>query len=112
MQVMDEIQDGVRIVRPEGRLDSTTSPAFEKQLLGGLEAAAAPLVLDFSGLDYISSAGLRVVLMAAKRVKAYNGKMVLCALKDNVREVFDISGFLKFLQVCDSREQALAEVGT
>ena len=87
MQVTDLIQDGVRIVCPEGRLDSNTAPDFEKQLLADLDPSAVSLVLDFSGLDYISSAGLRVVLMVAKRMKAGSGKMVLCALKDNVREL-------------------------
>jgi len=110
MQVMDLTQDGVRIVCLEGRLDSNTAPDFEKRLLDDLDPTAAPLVLDFSGLDYVSSAGLRIVLLVAKRMSAGKGKMVLCALKDNVREVFAISGFLKFLQVCDSREQALAEL--
>jgi len=110
MQVTEQVQDGVRIVRPEGRLDTTTAPDFEKQLIAGLEAQVIPLVLDFSALDYISSAGLRVVLMASKQMKARNSKMALCALNRNVREVFDISGFLQILQVYDSLDQARGEV--
>ena len=110
MQVTEQVQDGVRILRPEGRLDTNTAPGFEKHLIETLESEAIPLVLDFSALDYISSAGLRVVLMASKRMKARNRKMALCALNRNVREVFDISGFLQILQVYDSLDQARGEV--
>jgi len=110
MQVTEQVQDGVRIVRPEGRLDTNTAPDFERHLTDRLEAEVVPLVLDLSALDYISSAGLRVVLLVAKQMKTRNAKMALCALKGNVREVFDISGFLQILQVYDTLDQARGEV--
>jgi len=96
------------IVRLSGRLDSTTSLAFEKSLLELLANTGARLLLDLTQLDYISSAGLRVVLVAAKRSKQAQGHLVLFGLQPMVREVFEISGFLKILRTTSSLEQALA----
>ena len=64
-------------------------------------------VLDMAGVEYISSAGLRVVLLLAKRLKQNSGHLVLCGLQPHVHEVFDISGFLAILDVADSRDAAL-----
>jgi stage II sporulation protein AA (anti-sigma F factor antagonist) len=65
-------------------------------------------VLDFAGLDYISSAGLRMVLVVAKRLKQESGLLVLCGMQPHVHEVFDISGFLAILNVEPTRSEALA----
>jgi anti-anti-sigma factor len=72
-----------------------------------IDSGANRLVLDFSGLDYISSAGLRVLLMAAKRVQAEKGAMALFGMKEHVKDVFEISGFLPVLTVVDSAEAAI-----
>ncbi len=107
MNISEKVQDGVRGVIPSGRLDSSTSPEFETQLLTGLDHEGARLVLDFSELEYISSAGLRAVLIASKHIKINGGKMALCALKESIREVFEISGFLNILTVCGDVEAAV-----
>ncbi len=62
--------------------------------------------MDLEQLAYISSAGLRVVLMAAKRAKQSGGRLLLCGLSPAVRELFEISGFLKILEVCADRAAA------
>ena len=59
-------------------------------------------------MDYISSAGLRLVLVVAKRLKQDNGQLLLCGMQSHIREVFDISGFLAILNVADTRSEALA----
>ena len=97
------------VIAPQGRLDSTTAPAFEKQLLEHL-AGQSNLILDFSALDFISSAGLRVLLMAAKRIGKDNGRFLLCEVSQPVREVLEISGFLGMIEVVGSRDEALAEM--
>ena len=68
-------------------------------------------VVDFSQLAYISSAGLRVLLMAAKRVKTENGALILCGMQDHIQEVFEISGFLQILTVAGTRQEAEAMIG-
>lgn len=96
------------IVCPAGRLDSNNAKEFESYLLGLVANGDGGVLLDFSKLDYISSAGLRVVLMAAKRIKIAKRKLALCALNDNIAEVFLVSGFAKILDIRENRETALA----
>lgn len=102
--------DGVRQVSLAGRLDSATSGDFEKDLHPLFAASGVRALLDFSSLDYISSAGLRVVLMTAKRARQAQGRLVLCGLQPHVREVFEISGFLKILSVADDQAAALSQL--
>jgi anti-anti-sigma factor len=102
--------DGVLIVAPVGRVDSTTSEALERSLLRRLEQGERRLVLDLAGVEYISSAGLRVLLMLAKRLQQPPGALVLCALADGVRQVFELAGFLPLFAVEPSRERALARL--
>jgi anti-anti-sigma factor len=72
-----------------------------------LDGASKQLLLDFTELDYVSSAGLRVLLIAAKRVKACQGRLAICALRPDVLEVFEISGFTKIFSLYPTRAQAL-----
>ena len=103
-------EDGIAIVRLAGRLDSATAGAFEKPLLELFQAPGSRVLMDFGALEYISSAGLRVVLMAAKRAKQSPGVLVLCALAPQVRDVFEISGFLKILDAVADRDSALVRL--
>jgi anti-sigma B factor antagonist len=103
-------EDGILIMDLSGRLDSNTSPEFEEKLLGLIrEPETDKVVLDFAGLDYISSAGLRVLLKASREIKDQEGKLVLCNLKDYIREVFEVSGFVSILPISDSVEGAKGE---
>ncbi|MEO8838425.1 MAG: STAS domain-containing protein [Herbaspirillum sp.] len=104
-----EQSGAVLIVSPEGQLNSGNAAVAEAEILGYLTGGANQLLLDLSELDYISSAGLRVVLVAAKRLKQSAGQLVLCGMRPHIREVFDISGFLTILNVTETREQALQE---
>ena len=90
----------------EGRLDSITR-TLEKKFLTVIGAGEKNIVVDFTGMDYISSAGLRVLLMAAKRTGKLGGKVVLAALCANVKEVFDIAGFTSIFTITDSQEEAI-----
>jgi anti-sigma B factor antagonist len=90
-------------------LDSNTSPDFEKRLSGVIRQGPRCMVVDFGALDYISSAGLRVILKATKDIKRAEGRFVLCAMKDYVREVFEIAGFDTFLPIFTSLEDALQQ---
>lgn len=101
----------VLVVALKGRLDSVNASAVEAAITDEIKQGANRLVLDFSDVPYVSSAGLRVVLVAAKRLKEVGGKLVLVGLTPSVREVFSISGFLQILTVRDDREAALASAG-
>ena len=81
----------------EGRLDTTTAPQLEEALKTSL-AEISDLVLDFEKLEYISSAGLRVVLAAQKQMQQ-QGSMVVCHVNEMVMEVFDLTGFADILTI-------------
>jgi anti-sigma B factor antagonist len=106
MEITEQKSAGVVTLRLSGRLDTTTAPAFEDTILGRIESGERHVVLDLAQLDYVSSAGLRVIVLAGKRLSAANGKMVLCSLKDRVREVFDIAGFSSIFSIYGSHDDA------
>ncbi len=103
-----ELSDNVLVVTLDGRLDTNTSPKLEKFLAEKLETGQVKgLVIDFKPTEYISSAGLRILLMATKKMKSSGGKLILCALSDHVQEVFDIAGFTPVFNIEASRDLAI-----
>ena len=97
----------VTIVRIEGNLDTQTSPEAEAQLTRLIEAGARKIVVNFERLAYISSSGLRILLVAAKQLRESGGELRVCGLSDLVREVFGISGFDSILPVSKGEAEAL-----
>lgn len=83
----------------EGRLDTVTSPELENMLAPYFETQGIDFILDFNKLEYISSAGLRVVLMAYKKFTAQGGHMVIKNVCKEVRSVFDMTGFSRILTI-------------
>ena len=81
-----------------GRLDTNTAPQFESELKGSLDGIT-DLTLDFSGLDYISSAGLRVLLSVKKLMNAQNGSMRVTGCNEIVKEIFEVTGFTDILTI-------------
>jgi anti-anti-sigma factor len=110
MEIREDRQDGVTIVAPMGRVDSTSSGALEQRLVALVGAGERRLVVDFGGVEYISSAGLRVMLALAKKTRDNRGALALCALGDSVREVFSLAGFLPLFAIEPERTAAVARV--
>lgn len=110
MTMSIESQGDLAVVVLNGRLDSTNAADTEMQILAQIEAGRPRIVVDASGLEYLSSAGLRVFLVVAKRVKTAGGALALHSLTAHVREVFEISGFVNVLTVCASRDEAMSRV--
>jgi len=109
MEIREERPDGTLVLAPSGRLDSVTSADLERRLMAA--AGERRLVVDLAGVEYVSSAGLRVFLKLARRVKDAGGTLVLCAMGEPVRQVFDLAGFLPLFAIEPSRERALARLG-
>jgi anti-anti-sigma factor len=107
MECIEEKQDAVTVLGLRGRMDSNTSRIVEEKLLGLLDRGENQLVVDCAQLDYISSAGLRVFLMAAKRTTQAKGKLVVATLNEDVKQVFDLTGFSSIFHICGSREEAI-----
>lgn len=113
MELISCSRDNVRIALARGRIDHAHADAFEAALAPYLldcRAGVEALVIDFSRVTYISSVGLRVLLLAAKQVKEQKGRLALAALSPEVAEVFQISRFNVVLRVFDSVEAAVAGV--
>jgi anti-anti-sigma factor len=108
MDISTTDKDGVTVATFVGRLDTNTAPAAQEKLDGLVDGGATKLLIDFSALDYISSAGLRVLLATAKKMKKSNGTMRLCGLNETVQEIFDVSGFSTMLSVFGTQDEALA----
>lgn len=107
MQIQEEKQNEVHIFKLDGRLDSNTSPTFEEKVSDAIAKGAKQMIIDFEHLEYLSSAGLRVILKTTKDLKRKEGKLVLCSMADYVKEVFEISGFDSFLPITANRDDAL-----
>ena len=97
MKITKNVNGNIATIALEGRLDTTTAPELEKALKDSLEGATA-LTLDFSGLEYISSAGLRVLLSAHKAMIGKGGLKVT-HVNEIVNEVFDVTGFSDILTI-------------
>ncbi len=98
MNIVKQREQEKMTLRVEGRLDTVTSPQLEKEL-GEEYEDLRELVLDFTALQYISSAGLRVLLTAHKRMAGQDGRLVIRGAGESVREVFTITGFMNILHV-------------
>lgn len=107
MDITTRTQGDVTVVSLPGSLDSKTSPQAQQALDGILASGVRKMVIDFTALDYISSAGLRVLLGAAKRLSVAGGALHLFGLNETVREVFEISGFATILRVFATEADAL-----
>lgn len=103
--------DGTFELILEGRLDGLTMKEVEDKLEQDIFSVKKEKVLLHLGkLDYISSAGLRVMLLALKRITAYKGKLVLCELQPNVLDIFKLSGFSSIFTILPTRDEAIAQL--
>ncbi len=102
------IKEGsIEIVVIKGRLDVTTTANLEKTFNELFEQGKNKMLIDCTELEYISSAGLRTLLTAAKTSKKSNGKIVLANLNSNIKQIFEISGFNSIFDIFDSMAQAV-----
>lgn len=108
MEIGDEQVSETLVIAPRGRVDSVSSGELERHVVSRLDGGARRVVIDLAGVEYISSAGLRVLLVAAKRLKPPQGVLVLCGLGPSVRTVLELAGFMSLFTVEPAREQALA----
>jgi anti-anti-sigma factor len=106
-------QGNILILAPQGRIDHASSDAFSAALephLAECKLGGTSLVLDFGGIEYISSVGLRALMLAARQIKAQSGRIAIAALTPVVKEIFEISRFNLVYKVFDSVDAAVAGV--
>ena len=105
MQVVTSEQGCVGIIALTGRIDATTASSFETSCRELLDSGAKKVVVDLGGVEYISSAGLRVILTM---VKAAAATLAFCSMQSMVAEVFKISGFSSMLPIYATRDEAVS----
>ena len=107
MEIIEEIRDGIKIFRLKGRLDSNTSQGLEDELFRAISDGSKKIIVDFENLDYISSAGLRVVFQAKKALLREDGRVILCSMQKYTRKIFKTTGIDNFVPILYTMDQAL-----
>ncbi len=107
MEVTVKEVNEISVMMFEGNLDTNTAPQAQEQIDQLIDGGSSKVLINFESLNYISSAGLRVLLVTAKKLKASSGDLKICGLNQTVQEVFDISGFSSILSVVATEEDAL-----
>lgn len=108
MEMAESKTNGIVIVGLKGKLDANTAPQLQEKLLAAITGGEKHFAVDCAHLEYISSAGLRTFLLAAKQLKNVNGKIVLHAMKEHIKEVFDLAGFSAAFPIFPAQADALA----
>ena len=111
MHVVDTKAENAVVVELGGRMDAASAPEAEHKLMELIGRGETRLVLDLADLEYVSSAGLRVFLLVAKRLRAARGRLALAAARDAIREVFELAGFADLFTFVATREEAQAALG-
>ncbi len=106
MQITQKQEGKVHIFSLNGRFDAHSAGAVENELNLVISKGEHNLLVDLDGVEYISSAGLRVLLAATKKLKKEKGEIKLCCLKPYVKEVFDIAGFTQIFKIYNTVEEA------
>ena len=112
MEIDHEVNNDIWLVTMRGRFDAPSAPEAERKFRGLLEEGMTRVVLDLSEVEYISSGGLRVIIMLTKALERASGEMRLCGLSPFVCEVFKITNLAKRYEICATREQAVSAFST
>jgi anti-anti-sigma factor len=107
MELTENKTEKCIIIGISGRLDTINYSILEKRLMELIDQNVSRILVNCSRMDYVSSSGLRILLMALKRITMVKGKFVLCSLQENIREIFEISGFTTIFEIYPNEEEAL-----
>ena len=107
MEIIQKEENGIVSIAIKGRLDADSSQEAEKVVKDALEGQTTRVLFNLAALEYLSSAGLRVLLGAAKEMRRRDGKIALCALNEFVKEIFEVSGFQSLIPITDTVESGI-----
>ena len=110
MEITNRFENDVLVLGLDGRFDAHAAPRVEETFTTLFSQGATKVVVDFSAVGYLSSAGLRVLLVMIRKLKSAQGAIVLAGLQPHVKEVFDISGFTDLFTIEGSVQEALAAI--
>ena len=110
MEAVVEEKGDVIVVRVQGRLDAASSPQLEKQINSIIDTGHFKMILNFENVDYLSSAGMRLMLSVSKRLNKLEGKVIACNLNEEVMEVIKMAGFNQVLEIYPSEEESFKHI--
>lgn len=110
MEAMFSDMGGALVVVPRGHLDTSNASEVEREVMARIEGGVSRVVFDFHRTEYVSSAGLRVILKAAKSAKKSGGNLAICQANDHILEVLEMSGFLSAINHTSTLDEALKSV--
>ena len=105
MEINVNQEQGIQVVNLAGNFDTASAAESESQFMEMVGDGGGKFLIDLAGVPFIASSGLRILLKIAQAIKAGGGSLHLCSLNNTVREVFEISGFDKILNVSESKEK-------
>jgi anti-sigma B factor antagonist len=109
VEITESEQDGTTIVEPRGRIDTNSAKPFGERITGLIGSGAHRVVIDLRQIPYISSAGFRCLLIAAKMMDEAKGKLVLCGMSAEIRRLFEIGAFTDLFTICGTRDEGVAK---
>lgn len=104
--IKESSQGDILVLHMTGRLDAVSSPNAEHAVFDFINKGHTKLIFDFSSVDYLSSAGMRMLLSVTKKLKTFPGKLIICQLHTNVMDVLKMSGFDHVLEITATLEDA------
>jgi anti-sigma B factor antagonist len=110
MEITEARNNEILIIGINGRLDTTNYGILENKLMSLMDAGQLRIIMDCSKMDYISSSGLRVFLLALKKATLMKGRFILADLQETIREIFEIAGFTSIFEIYKTREEALSVI--
>jgi anti-anti-sigma factor len=110
MKIAEQQVGDVTIIEVDGRVDTSTAKSFEEKLTSLFRSGPNRVIVDFKHLAYITSAGLRALLVAGKLAEKSDGKLALCNMTAEVFRVFDLGHLTDFFAIYPSREEGLAKL--
>jgi len=109
MNISLKKSSGIDIVEIEGSIDSKTAPDLQDSILN-IIAGTSKIILDLTKVSFVSSAGLRVLLMVYRQLKAKDGKVVLVGVSDEIKDVMFMTGFITFFEIEETADKALTKI--
>lgn len=107
MEIPTERSGSALVLMPGGRIDGQNALEFQAEIDAAIADSDEAVILELSNLSYISSAGLRVILLLAKTLRSRNMKFGMCAISGSIKDVFEISGFSRIIPTHKTRDEAL-----
>jgi stage II sporulation protein AA (anti-sigma F factor antagonist) len=109
MKLYEMKQDGFIILRPSGQLTSANAGEFDNEIRSRINSKDSRVIIDLSDLNYISSAGLRVLLVLARFLKDGEGTLAVCSMNNTISQVFEVTGFSSVMETYPTLNEAIAE---